>query len=293
MTGTKLRDPEALVSVDWLDARLTDKSLRIFDCSTYLEFTPDEDAPYRVVSAADKFVDAHIPGSACLDLQRDFSAQGAAFSMTALPPDDMAAAFARAGVSDDSHVVLYSRNGPTWAARFWWMLRYVGFDRVSILDGGFPQWQATGKAVESGPSAYAPGHLTPAPRPGVFVGKDALLAAIDDPQTVTINALMPDVHSGQNPRYGRPGRIPGSVNIPAPHLFDTDTHLANEIDRIAEAFDAVGAREAGQCITYCGGGIFATWDAFLLYQLGQDNIAVYDNSMSEWATTPELPMETD
>ena len=119
------------------------------------------------------------------------------------------------------------------------------------------------------------------------------MAAIGDPSVCTINALSPDLHSGETPRYGRPGRVPGSVNVYAAGLLDPTTLALPAPEAASAAFDAVGASPAKRTIVYCGGGIAATLDAFLLHQLGYDDIAVYDNSMSEWATDESLPIETD
>ena len=101
------------------------------------------------------------------------------------------------------------------------------------------------------------------------------------------------LHSGANGRYGRPGRIPGSVNVPAASQLEPATLEIRAPEAVARAFAAAGADQADRIILYCGGGIAATLDAFLLHQLGFDNLAVYDNSMSEWATDESLPMETD
>ena len=109
----------------------------------------------------------------------------------------------------------------------------------------------------------------------------------------TINALVPDLHSGADPRYGRPGRIPGSVNLPAASLLEPETQTLPSAAAAADAFAAVGAAPSKRLIIYCGGGIAATLDAFVAHQLGYRDITVYDNSMSEWATDASLPIETD
>jgi thiosulfate/3-mercaptopyruvate sulfurtransferase len=86
--------------------------------------------------------------------------------------------------------------------------------------------------------------------------------------------------------------VPGSVNVPATSLYDTETLEFPAPGAAAQAFAGVGAEPGQRVITYCGGGIAATYDAFLLHQLGYEDIAVYDNSMSEWATDESLPIET-
>ncbi len=99
--------------------------------------------------------------------------------------------------------------------------------------------------------------------------------------------------SGANPRYGRPGRIPGSVDVPAAPLLDPETRELPCAETAAGAFAAVDADPAKRIIFYCGGGIAATLDAFLLHQLGYQEIAVYGNSMGERAKDETLPTETD
>lgn len=284
--------PDALVTGDWLEANLADPSLRIFDCTFYLVYEVGTGRLYHVVSGRADYDAGHIPGSGFLDLQEDFSVAESPYRFTLPPTDDAADAFARAGIGDGTRVVLYSRKSMTRATRFWWMLRWLGFDDAAVLDGGFDKWSADGRPVSTDPCRYPPGKLSVRPRPELFVGKDAVLAAIGDGKTCTVNALEPDLHSGDNPRYGRPGRVPGSVNVPATALVDPGTQEMLAPKAVAEAFTTVGAEPGKRIITYCGGGIAATLDAFLLHQLGYEDIAVYDNSMSEWANDPSLPIET-
>jgi thiosulfate/3-mercaptopyruvate sulfurtransferase len=117
-------------------------------------------------------------------------------------------------------------------------------------------------------------------------------AAMDDPGCCVVNALEPDLHRGENPRYGRPGRIPGSVNVPAVSLVDAVSNTVVPPQAARDAFVRAGADGAGSTIVYCGGGIAATLDAFLMLQLGYRNVSVYDASMSEWARDQTLPIET-
>lgn len=293
MGTIEIRNPDALVSGDWLERHLGDPDLRVFDCSTVLAFDDAGDKPYRVVSCRDEHDAGHIPGAGYLELQRDFSRADSPFAMTLAEPDTVAGAFARAGVDDSSRVVLYSRRSMSWATRFWWMLRWLGFDRAAILNGGFERWGVDGRPLSTDACTYPAGRLTVKLRPGIFVGKEEVLAAIEDSATCTVNALGADIHSGENARYGRPGRVPGSVNVPKVELVDPETGEFKSPQEIAQKFATAGVDRAERHIAYCGGGIFATVDAFWLHQLGHDDVAVYDNSMSEWANDPGLPIERD
>ena len=118
-------------------------------------------------------------------------------------------------------------------------------------------------------------------------------AGIGDPATVIVNALGPQFHRGREPsRYGRPGRVPGSVNVPAATLANPDKTLTSVADAEAK-FVTQGVTRDKNVILYCGGGISGTVDLLLLTELGYDKLTLYDASMGEWAKDPALPIETD
>ncbi|MBX6374978.1 MAG: sulfurtransferase [Acetobacteraceae bacterium] len=288
---TRYAHPEAIVGTQWLADNLHDPSLRVFDCTTYLHYETGTGRPYRVESGRADYDKGHIPGSAFLDLQGEISDTSSRFNFMMPAPDDLAARFAAKGIGAGTRVVLYARKNPQWATRVWWMLRAIGFDDAAVLDGGFDKWSAEGRPTETAETRYPAASLTAKPRPDLFVGKDEVRAAIGDTGVCTINALAPDLHRGDNPRYGRPGRIPGSVNVPALSLLDPASLTFRPPEAVAAAFASVGADPSKRILVYCGGGIAATLDAFLLHQLGYRNIAVYDASMSEWAKDESLPIE--
>ena len=174
MSNLQLHNPSALVSGEWLEAHLQDPALRIFECTTYLEYEEGEGRPYRVVSGRADYDTGHIPGSGFLDLQGEFSDGDSPFRFTLPSVETLAGSFARHGVSDETRVVLYSRKSMQWATRFWWMLRWLGFDRAAVLDGGFDKWAADGRPISTDPCAYPAGTLSTRPRPGLFVGKEAV-----------------------------------------------------------------------------------------------------------------------
>ena len=178
-----------------------------------------------------------------------------------------------------------------WATRIWWLLRYIGFDNAAILEGGWDKWQAESRPTSSEEHSYPPATLTAQARPELFVDKQQIVADFDDQSVCTINALSASLHRGEDSRYGRPGHIPGSVNVPVLDLLVAETREFASADVIADKFNAVGADPSKRIVLYCGGGIAATLDAFLLHQLGYQNLAVYDNSMSEWAPDEALPIE--
>ena len=286
--------PDAVVETDWLERHLGDDSVRIFECTTYLHYKDDDPSlPYIVESGRSDYESAHIRGAAFLDLQGDLSEPDSPFRFTMPAYNDLADRFAAKGVGDGFRVVLYSRVAMQWATRIWWMLRSVGFDNAAILNGGWEKWEAEKRETERGNSEYSSANFTISPRPELFVDKKDVLNAIGDNTVCTLNALTADLHSGENIRYGRAGRVPGSVNVPAMSLAKPEDRTFVSLDDAQQAFDNVGVRRDQRVINYCGGGIAATLDAFLLYQLGYENLTVYDDSMSQWATDSSLPIETD
>ena len=291
-----MREPQALITTEALAARLGEPDLRVFDCTTYLETPPPGvDEPYIAVPGRKTFEEAHIPGADFLDLQGEFSRGDTRLRFMMPEVAQLEAAFGRHGVDAGKQLVLYSVGTMMWATRFWWMLRALGHPKVAVLDGGFDKWKAEGRLVENGsPRGYPPTTYKASPRAGLFVGRDDVRAAIGKSGTVTVNALGPQFHAGLTPsRYGRPGRVPGSVNVSAVTLIDPATKGFTSLADAQAKFAAAGVSPDKKVIAYCGGGISATLDLFLLHQLGYDDLTLYDASMGEWAKDAALPIETD
>lgn len=284
-----------LISTAELANILGQADLRLFDCTTYLEPAPEGSGlPYLAVPGRHTFEAGHIPGADFLDLQGEFSDPDT--DLRFMMPDvaHLEGGFGRHGVSNGSQVVLYSIGSPMWATRFWWMLQSLGFANVAVLDGGLDKWKLEGRPLETGPAkGYPPATFTAKPRDGLFVDKHETLAATSERGTVIVNALGPQFHKGLEPsRYGRPGRVPGSCNVSAATLLDPRTKAFVPLGEAEAKFAAQGITKDKRVVAYCGGGISATVDLFLLYRLGYDNLTLYDGSMGEWAMDASLPIET-
>ena len=283
-----------LISTEELAGRIGQADLRIYDCTSYLDYQPEgSPVPYVVRPGKVSFEEGHIPGADFLDLQNEFSKQDTELRFMLSDIAQLEAAFGRHGISNDSRVVLYSIGTAMWATRFWWMLQSLGFD-ADVLDGGLDKWKAEGRALETGPTrGYPPAKFTAKPKAGLFVDKRETLKASTNRSTVVVNALGPQFHKGLEPsRYGRPGRIPGSVNVPAATLIDATNKVFVPLADAEKTFAAQGITRDKRVVAYCGGGISATIDLFQLHRLGYDNITLYDGSMGEWAKDESLPIET-
>lgn len=295
MTKEGLNQPEYLVETDWLEQHLDHPNLRIFECTVNNAMNPDpvrgKTHPFVFENDRTNYNGKHIPGAGYIDILGDLSNTSSDFPMMAPSEKQFAEAMEKYGVSNDNLVVLYSTPGQ-WAARTWWMLRSFGFDNTVILSGGLPKWTAEGRPVSNEASTYSQGKFTAKARPGAFVGKEDVLAAINDKDALIINALPAMMHTGEGGGvFGRKGHISRSVNVPFGALHDPDTDAYLPTDKLRQVFDAVNAGDAKRIIVYCGAGIGSTNDAFALSMLGYENVSIYDASLSEWGNDETLPME--
>ena len=280
--------PEYLISPAELAADLDNPARRVLDATVYL--TPASRG-YRADSGLAKFKACHVPGAQFLDLVEAASdtRTGLGFSLPAV--GQLESLFRDLGVDSDSEVVFYSTGHMMWATRAWWLLRYCGHRNARVLNGGFRAWRKGRHPTTREVSPPPPGTFEARPKPALFADKDAVLAAIGDPGVCTVNALSPDMFTGDSRmHYGRKGHIAGSVNVFYDDLMDRG--FFKEEAALRRALDAKGLLDAPRVIAYCGGGISATVDAFACLLLGHENVTVYDGSMAEWVRDESLPMET-
>ncbi|MDA0262611.1 MAG: sulfurtransferase [Chloroflexi bacterium] len=283
--------PQFLVETDWLAEHLNDSDIRVLDCTAFN--LPDGSGGIRAASGRESWAAEHIPGAGHADLVNDLSDRSAAFRYMLPPVEQFARAMSGYGVGVGARAVLYDSTSGSWATRIWWMLRAFGFDNAFVLNGGLQKWKLEGRPVTTEQRDYPPTIFHARPRTGLMADKSEVLAALEQGAACVLNALSQEQHLGSGgANYGRAGRIAGSVNVPAGDLMDPVTHAYLPAEQLAERFAQVGADPAERVITYCGGGIAASNDAFILTLLGYENVAVYDASMSEWASDPSLPMQT-
>jgi thiosulfate/3-mercaptopyruvate sulfurtransferase len=244
-----------LVDTEWLEQHLNDANLRIFDCTVHRWI--DEEGVFCIARGDAEYKEGHIPGAVHLDLVEDLSDPGSDLRFTLPSPERFAEAVASKGVSDDSRVVLYGTREVQYTTRVWWMFRVFGFDNVAVLDGGWQAWTREGRPVTTGAPDCPGGSFTPRFRPELVADKTAVLAAMESPATCVINALAPDIHSGEThvhygprERTSRPGRIPASVNVWALDLIDPDTNKFLPPAELAAKFEGVGALNRDVIVTY-------------------------------------------
>jgi thiosulfate/3-mercaptopyruvate sulfurtransferase len=282
----------SLVSPEELRDALGDERVRVFDATVFLRRAVDG-GPYTVQSGRESYTRAHIPGAGFADIPGTLSDPASPFAFTIPAAEDFAAAIGRLGIGDGTHVVAYAQDAPMWATRLWWLLRYFGHDETSVLDGGLIAWTAAGGPVESGESAYPPASFTARPRPELLASLADVREISENGSACLVNALSPDAFRGEGPSaYSRPGRIPGSVNVPWNGLVDAATNRFRPPAELTAALNGGGVRADQPVIAYCGGGISATVDLFALSLTGRDDAQLYDGSLTEWSAHPDLPLVT-
>ena len=276
---------DTLVTTEWLSQHLDDPDLIVLDCTVRIE--PVEGGGFRPVSGRASYEAGHIPSAGFADLMGDLSDRASPFRFALPTPEQLGTAMGALGVDDGSRVVLYDGSHSVWAARVWWMLRWIGFDRAALLDGGLEAWTAEGRPLSTEPANRPAQRLTPAPRPELVADTHEVRASLGAHGVCLIDALPPPQYRGEMSMYARPGHIPGALNAPALALLDESGRYRSR-DELTDMF---ACDKGTHVITYCGGGIAASSDAFILTRLGFPDVAVYIGSLQEWTADPTNPME--
>lgn len=285
--ATALPEIDMLVSAQWLKEHLGNPDLVVLDATVIVE--SDAAGNFRSVNGRANYEAGHIPTAGFADLLGELSNGESPFQFGMPSPEEFAAAMGALGVGDDSRVVIYDDMGSSWAARVWWMLRWIGFDRAALLDGGLDAWTAAGGELSTESVLRTSRDLTVNLRPELIADQEEVRASIGNDAVNLVDAL-PEIHyRGEWTMYAQPGHIPDAINVPVTSLFGETGHFRPD-EKLSGLF--VGDRGA-RTITYCGGGIAAAADAFVLTRLGFADVAIYAASLEEWTANPDNPMEID
>ena len=279
---------ETLVSCEWLNAHLDEPDLVVLDCTVAFEL--GEGGKIHFKSGESDWAEAHIPDSRFADIIGALSDPESEHDFTLCDAAQFGAEMGRLGIGNETRVVVYDQNFGMWATRVWWMLRAFGHEQAAVLDGGFTSWTRADLPVSDSPPEIRPATFKASLSPGWFVGKEDVRASLEDRSSDLIDALMSHMYTGETQPYSRAGHIPGAVNIPAVAIVDPDTMRFLPEEQLREAFGQILESDKPRVTAYCGGGIAATLDAFVLRRLGKENISVYDGSLSEWSADASCPM---
>lgn len=275
---------DTLVTTEWLSQHIDEPELVVLDCTVYQE--TKEDGGFENISGRTRYEAGHIPSAGFADLKGDLADTDSSIEFDLPTPEQFCSAMGELGVGNESRVVLYDASYAAWAARVWWMLRWVGFDQAALLDGGLKAWVEEGRALDVGPVIRPSKLLTPSLRPELIADRDEVFASIDNDDVCLIDTLPAEFYRGEMTIYARPGHIPGASNICGLDLLDESGRFRSDSDLAALHKSAQDVRT----ITYCGGGIMASANAFVMTRLGFTDVAVYTASLQEWAANSENPM---
>jgi len=237
----------------------------------------------------------HVPGAIYLHLDRDLSAAKTGLNgRHPLPSREaFAARLGALGVGADSHVVACDGQGGMYAARLWWMLRWLGHAEVAVLDGGLAAWRAAGGELQAGAVVARPSSQMPLRAPLVQSADFAeLLAGVGQPGApLVVDARAPDRFRGENETLDPVGgHIPGAANrffrdnLGADGCFKPATQLRSEWLAV------VGERPGAELVMQCGSGVTACHNLLALEVAGLGPARLYPGSWSEWCAQPGAPV---
>ncbi len=270
-----------LVSAAWLKERLQHPDVVVVDAQFHL--------PEPEWGRA-RYLEGHIPGAVFADVNEDLAApRTGANGRHPLPSvEAMAQTFGRLGIGDGAVVVAYDSAGGMYAARLWWMLRYLGHDRVALLDGGLQAWDGP---LATGAERRPPARFTPRPIPAMSREGEAVAARLG--KDILLDARESVRFRGEKePIDPVAGRIPGArhrfwkANLDGDGRFRSPAELRAAFDRI------LADRRERPVVCYCGSGLTAAHNALALTLAGAPDVAVYSGSWSEWIADPGRPVAT-
>ncbi|HJU71804.1 MAG TPA: sulfurtransferase [Paucimonas sp.] len=197
----------------------------------------------------------------------------------------------RWGVNQDSQVVAYDAHGGAYAARLWWMLRWVGHEAVAVLDGGLQAWQAQDMQLSAEPAPEVRGNITAAPSLAPSVGVATLLRNLERQSRLVLDARAPDRFRGENETLDPVGgHIPGAKNRFFKDNLQADGRFKPAAQLRAEFSDLIGAPSA--VVMQCGSGVTACHNLLAMEIAGLPGAALYPGSWSEWCADPARPVAT-
>ena len=241
----------------------------------------------------------HLPGALYLSLDADLSAPHTAANAGRgrhpLPtPEAFVQRLAGLGFDDGLAVVAYDNAGGLFAARLWWMLRWVGQAAVQVLDGGLAAWQAAGGVLQAGPvPARPPGRLTRRPALVQAVDFNAVLAGLGRHPRLIVDARAPDRFRGENETLDPVGgHIPGAVNRFFRDNLGADGRFKPADVLRAEWLAVLAGRQPADLVAQCGSGVSACHNLLALDVAGLAGAALYPGSWSEWCAQARAPVAT-
>lgn len=277
-----------LISPEDLARHLADPNWVVLDCRHDLAAPQAGRAAYEA---------GHIPSAQFADLETDLSdkSPGPNGEFRGRHPLPERTAFVetlrRWGVNHGSQIVAYDAHGGMYAARLWWMLRWVGHEAVAVLDGGLPAWQALDRPLSTESVERPRGNVEPhAPLVRAVTAED-VLANLRQPVFTVVDARAPDRFRGENETLDPVGgHIPGARNRFFKDNLQSDGRFKPAL-KLAEEFRAL-ILQPDAAVMQCGSGVTACHNLLAMEIAGLGGAMLYPGSWSEWCADSSRPVAT-
>jgi thiosulfate/3-mercaptopyruvate sulfurtransferase len=265
--------PEQLVETDWVAAHHGDATVRIVDMRQ------------------SGYAAGHVPGALYLS---PVAIRDANAPPTFLPtPAAFEQLMASLGISDGTRVVVYDERGGIYGARLWWILNYYGHTNVALMNGGWVKWAAEQRPAETAAPTVTPGRFTARAQPKWLATAADVVAAIDKPGVMILDARTTQEIEGKDLRnIRRGGFIPSSTPLYWEDLLNLPQRTFKSADELKQFYESRGIVPSKQVIAYCQVGMRASVDLFALHLLGYDNLKNYYGAWEEWGNRDDLPIAT-
>lgn len=275
-----------LLSAAELAGHLDDPGWRIIDCRFDLQHPEAGEAAYG---------EAHIPGALYAHLERDLAGPITPTSgRHPLPdPQRLCATFSAWGIGPDTQVVCYDAQANAYAGRLWWLLRWLGHERVAVLDGGLQAWVGGAYPRSATPSQVTPAIFQGRARADMVVATAELAAQIGSGTLRLVDVRTPERFAGEKESIDPvAGHIPGARNLPYQSNLDaSECYLPPEVLKkmYRRVLDDVSPEH---CVLMCGSGVTACHSLLALELAGLAGAKLYAGSWSEWIRDPGRPVAT-
>lgn len=277
---------DTLVETETLGTHLSDPDWAVFDCRSVLG---DPEAGPKA------YAQGHIPGARYIHLEHELSGPVTPDTGRHPLPDPrvLADILGRAGVDGRVQIVAYDDAGGVYAARLWWLARWLGHSRIAVLNGGWQQWVREGHPVNNDT-------VWPAARQFDFKGTvdsawlntaDVLEMVRGRKRGLLLDARAPFRYRGeQEPIDPVAGHVPGAVNLPHAGNVAEDGRF-NDPAVLRRRYEAaLGGMRPEQTVCMCGSGVTACHNLLAMEIAGLKGARLYAGSWSEWIRDPARPV---
>lgn len=273
-----------VISAEDLDAHLKDDNWVIVDCRFTLT---NPEAGRRL------YEETHIPGARYLHLDDDLAAPVTEKTgRHPLPdPDVLAKKLGELGIDNNTQVVVYDDTFGAMASRLWWLLRWLGHDKVALLDGGLPAWMRKKKPMTADIATFPQKKFVPEVRFGLVIDTPAMEAVVESGDSIIIDARAEERFTGEvEPLDKVAGHIPGAINLPFEDNLDFDATFMSK-EEMTELYNSLlGDKDASQVVMMCGSGVTACHNLVAMEIAGLKGARLYAGSWSEWITDSNRPI---